>query len=361
MDTSNVERRWGQDAECMRQMHEKINDYQTKEVLEVPAFTDDMTKAEMLEHLVEYHDCRGQRVAGHQITEYGCKATKGELMAFHDRVHLAQDAGNPSVNYLQRVYKRTTGVSSMQYEYRFTLGGFPFPKMRHRHGLVSMTAEQNKAVAAVRSNRRAAGEGILSVQDRKVLTQLVDNDFNALKQEMRAFAADSLAAKVSEINADWDQRETKIADFATQATDLQRKQEQEWAELRARHAEEQRKMRQDHEDAMKKITDKADEKGVVLSTTQIRQLGEDGKTWVNKTVYVATVQGRKDAIAGAEKENKTFLDRALLTLEKQRLTAQRQVLLSGVPTEAMPIVESIPDARALMVEAEEERAAKQLN
>ena len=365
MDTSGVERRH-RDPQLLRDMQNAIEEHENKEVIDAPAFTEELSKQEMLDHLVDYHNLDGVRVAGHVLRKSGCKATKAELVVYHDNLHTRQDNPNARVDYNRRVPKRDDAGKMLiengnyHYVHTFWLGGAPFPKVRHRHTAITLTAQQRDAVAAVRNNERASA-GVLSVRDRKTLTELVNNDFNSLKQEMRAFASDSLAQKVAEINADWDARESKIPDFATQATEMHRKHAQEQTELRVRQQQEIRELSQKHEDAFKAVTDKAEEKGVTLQQTQERVLAEDGKTWQQRTVFKATVQGRKDALAGAERENKTFLDRALLTLEKQRLTAQRQVLLSGVPNEAMPIVESIPDARTLMVEAQQEHEAKQLS
>jgi hypothetical protein len=355
----------------MAATREVVNSYESTDALEAPAFTDDLSKDEMIEHLMEYHTGNKYiNVAGKQVAPHGTKATKAELMAYHERLHADQD---DTYRAELTLHGSSHKIEKGQYvrdeqgrpviEYRFLLGGHPLPSIRHTHAAPVIPASLRAAAGAVRNNQRAAGEGVLSVQDRKVLTQLVDNDFNALKQEMRAFAADSLSARQQEINADWDAKEKAIPDYATDATDLHRKHEDEKAALRAKYEEDRRKMQAKHEDAFKKITDKAEGKGVTLTPEQktVQEVGEGGVTRnVTRTVYVAKVQGRKDALEGAAKENKTFLDRALLDLEKQRLTAQRQVLLSGVPKDAMPIVESIPDAKTLMVRAQEEKAAREI-
>lgn len=368
MQSNVVEQQHRHDLNAVTAARQAVADYEDMEVLEAPAFTDEMSKQEMIDHLVEYHGCLGYRVAGKEIFKDRTGATKPELLAYHEKMHTALDNPSSQLRYRNRRYKRDENGNVQRWadgrdyvwEYSFTVEGFPIPKIRHRHAMVRVSEKDMAALSAVRNNKRAA-DGVLSVRDRKTLTELVNNDFNALKQEMRAFASDSLTQKIAEVNQDWDEREKKIPDFATEATELYRKHQEETAALRAAQEEATRKLRQKHEDAFQKVTEKADAKGVTLKQETKRVLTEDGKSYVNKLVYVATVQGRKDAIAGVERENKSFLDRALMTLEKQRLTAQRQVLLSGIPQDAMPIVESIPDAKSLMVQAQQESNAKQLS
>jgi len=69
----------------------------------------------------------------------------------------------------------------------------------------------------------------------------------------------------------------------------------------------------------------------------------------------AKVAGLQAAIKAAEAEVEADRKRALNTLERARLTAQRKVLMSGVSEEALTILDTIPNARTLMVEAAQQR------
>jgi hypothetical protein len=316
------------------------------EPVDVVAFTEEMTKDEMIDHLVNVHNVR--EVAGKAISNTaGTKATKSEMVAFHQRVHEKQDAPDAEFNTSGRRYV------GHEYVYVYSLGGYPVPEVLHRHSAPVLTPEQAGAIASVRNNKRA--DGVLSAQDRKVLTELVNNDFHSLKQEMKAFAADTLFVKKADINKEWDEKEKSIPDFASQATARTRTFEDERRALEQEYQRKQADLRAAYHDDLKAIVDQASEKGVSLTEETKSEVEADGRR-VNRTVHKASVEGRKEALDIAERENKAFLDRALLDLERQRMTAQRQVLLSGVPEGAMTIVESIPDAKTLMVEAQKERS-----
>lgn len=310
-----------------------------QERLDVPPFNDDMSKDEMIQHLLEFHGPAGGRaiyVGSHMVSGNGTKATKDDLRGWHDRQHESGQIVTWNV---------TTTYNGSYHEPTVSFGGVP-----HNHAAITLNDEQSKVLSAVRQNQKVSGT-TLGARDQKVLKELVDNDFGSLKAEMRAFAADTLSAKISDINEEWDRKEKSIPDFATQATDQHRKHSDKVRALQQRHAEEMKALKEAGEDAAKKIADKAKEKGVVLKEGQESYVDEFGVKRT-RTIFTAEVEGRKEAIAEATKENTKMVDRALLTVEKQRLTAQRQVLLSSVPDAALPIVESIPDAKTLMVEAQ---------
>lgn len=319
--------------------------------LEAMPFNDERSKQEMVDHLIRYHgitEINGYTLSG------STKVTKDRMQSFHDHVHEVLDDPRSVFAYRGNRYEHGGGFGP-QFVVEDVQGrSVPLPVQPHTHGLVTLSDEQRAALEQVRDNQRVTGT-VTSVQDRKVLTNLVDNDFRGLKQDMRAFAADVLAARKREIDAEWDDREQKIPDFATEATELHRESGKEWDEMIARQQEEKRLLQEQHDDAFKAVSDRAAEAGVTLEQTTRRVEDPDhrGKTQT-ATVYVAVVKGRKEAHEAAVRDNAAYLERALLTLERQRLAAQRQVLLTGVPDDAMPILDSIPAAEEMMRMAQQD-------
>lgn len=309
--------------------------------LDIPPFNDDLSKDEMVQHLLEFHaPVRGRSlsVANHMVSSNGTKATKEDLRRWHD----AQHEADAVVRW--EVLSNWDGDKGYYYPV-VHIAGVP-----HQHSAIALNEEQSKVLAAVRSNQKVSGT-TLGARDQKVLKELVDNDFGSLKAEMRAFAADTLTAKVADINAEWDRKEKSIPDFATRATEQHRKHAEKVRALQEKHRQEMDALTNSGKDAFDKIASEAKERGVVLKEEQESYVDAQG-FGKKRTVFKAEVEGRKEAIAAATGENQKMLDRALMTVEKQRLTAQRQVLLSSVPDAALPIVESIPDAKTLMVEAQ---------
>lgn len=329
----------------------KIEEWELQVPVDTVAFTDDLSKGDMIDHLIDTHGLDNFYVGGNVVHRGGTKATKEDLRKFHDAMHSEQSDPN-AVFRLWGIWKDGTDEA----EFRFTLGGHPFPAVKHTHMAVDVPDNVTEVAKAIRDNKPIVGKP-MNAQERKLLTELVNNDFSGLKQQMRELAADTLASNIAEINADWDAKEKKIPDFAGQATDRMRKQSDEWAAMKARHEEERRKMSEKHTDGLKAIIGKAKEQGVTLREEQETYADEFGQK-KTRPVYRAEVEGRRDAIKTATEENKQLLDRALMTLEKQRLAAQRKVLVSGVSQEAAEFLDTIPDARTMMVEAAQQGQPK---
>ena len=159
----------------------------------------------------------------------------------------------------------------------------------------------------------------LSAAQRTVLTKLVDNDFNALRKEMEQLAADTLEARIEAIKEDYAQIEAT-------AKAAQRQMQKELAKSRKRI------------DRIKNETN-----GIQWNYNR-----SDVGRYVD---FTYTVRGLLEQQNEARQENRRLLERALLTLERQRLTAQRRVLISAVSAEARQIVDDVPTAKALMQQA----------
>lgn len=316
-----------------------MSDETTQETIEqvvFPRFTKDMTKQELVDHIREHHGVRS--IHGHRVYDR-MKMTKEALIEWHDMQHAVLEdpeakfhpsAGEWRDGGYSGLYVRLVEIEGRRaYEqHAFVL------KIPHRHESVvsATTDEQLAAVSKARNNERVSDKP-LSVAERKVLKELVDNDFNALKSETQQFAADTFEAKKAEVELDWADAKEKIPALVEEMIALKRAQKDEMAALEAKHEAERGKVRQ-----------KADRHGIVLKE------GYGGDVQ-------GEVQGLKDAIARAKAEHDAMLQRALMTIDRQRLTAQRQVLISGVTPEAAEILDTIPDAQTLMVEAQKQQAA----
>lgn len=163
----------------------------------------------------------------------------------------------------------------------------------------------------------------LGASQRKALKDLVENDFSALRAEINQFADDMARQKREEIQADYAARGADQTDFLARG----------------------RKLMNDYRVGCDQLTLEASRAGVELKMPGIYT--RDIETKVN---------GLNTAIKLAEAEVDAERKRALNSLERARLTAQRKVLMSGVNEEALAILDTIPNARDLMVQAAQERA-----
>lgn len=331
--------------------------WEESETTDAAPFDDLMSKSEMINHLVTVHKLA--EAAGKAISlANGTKATKDELRHYHDRIHARQQAPDAELTLYKTIWTQDNeGGRALTGDFR--LGGFPIPTVKHNH-VVVMSEGVSAAAEAIRSNKPIEGGKTMTASERKLLSELINNDFGTLKQEMKAFAADALAAKLAEVNTEWGDKESKIPDYASEATNLASSHQGQLDALRARHREEERVLVAAHEAEMAEITRKASAAGIQLSTKVVGAVRDGQRT--SQTTYQAVLVGKKDAIEAATAENKAFTERALLTLESQRLTAQRRVLVSGVGPEAAKFLDSIPTAKELMIKAAESSSdMKQIN
>lgn len=311
---------------------------------------DEMTKADIAEHLKDVHGV--WHINGIALGPKS-KITKDEMLSFHERIHERLDEWQANQDdptyafYENRGRGRNGEVWKIDNPDEVARGFRPhgvwsvsLPTVLHRHNSITdVTTDEQKAQAAAARNNEPVSDKPLSVQERKVLKELVDNDFNALKSEMRQFAADALTVAKREVEDEWADKVKDAPKYGKKFTELVRKQEAEKAALK-----------QKHEDQRKAVEDEAAAAGVKITGTVYDREQ-------NATVYATEVTGLKAALAKIEAENKAMLDRALMTLERQRLTAQRQVLVSGVSKEAATILDTVPEAKTLMVEAQQKQAS----
>lgn len=241
---------------------------------------EDMSKTEQIAHIREYH---GRRTES--------RDTKAQIQWRHDNLHASDDQGsNPS------------------------------RLIAHQHVALVVASP-----VGVRRDLTAPLDKPLNASERKALKDLVDNDFAALKQEIRRFASDATTAKRNEVMADWEAKGARKQEFLNRANDLRRTYAENVITLKA----------------------EADAAGIELT-----RLEGGGYT------PQVTVKGLEEALRLVSNEIASEMDRALMTLERQRLTAQRQVLLAGITAEALNLLGEIPTAAQLMTEAALDRANK---
>lgn len=170
--------------------------------------------------------------------------------------------------------------------------------------------------------------GILNSTQRKALKDLVDNDFLALKAEINQFANDLAHQAREKVRAEWAAKGADKEVYRLKANALisNYRNERDRLIMEARVA------------------------GVEVKMPNIDRYNSDVEAKVN---------GLKEAIDAAIAVVEEDRRRALTTLERQRLTAQRTVLMSGVNKDALAILDTIPDAKSLMVEAAKQRTDMQ--
>lgn len=160
---------------------------------------------------------------------------------------------------------------------------------------------------------------ILNTTERRALEKLVDNDFAALKTEVAQMGADLLSQRLDVLKTEWAEKTDKVALYV-------RKVEATWREAQTQTSD---------------IRALAAADGVTLKVPEYSRYGN----------AEGSVEGFATAERAIKQEVDADLKRALNTLERSRLTAQRTVLLSAVSAEAAKVLDAIPSAKDLMMQA----------
>lgn len=190
------------------------------------------------------------------------------------------------------------------------------------------TAHTHTAVPQGKPTVDITKGGLLGSTQRKALKDLVDNDFLALKAEINQFANDMAQQAREKVRAEWAKKGANKETYTEKANALIRK----------------------YRDDADRLVLEARSKGVDLKVPSVDRYSSG---------IEASVSGLKEAIDAAVQVVEADRKRALTTLERQRLTAQRTVLMAGVNQEALAILDTIPDAKTLMVEAAKQRTDMQ--
>lgn len=305
----------------------------TEAPVEVEPLNADATKAAIEDHLISVHGFTAPRLSG--LTRGIGGRTKANLLRLHEQEHRLINLIAKHGFTMEQVYNDRLGygpqrdalMSDMREQ---GLRRWPEkPTVDHVHVALPVSDEVLAAAASLTSGRDNTPIASLNASERKALKDVVDNDFSMLRSEMRAMGADMKAQRRREVEAEWAERRKAVKDF----------------EAKARRAVDKAVK------ALRDLQTDATSAGVNLTVPSIH------------TDYIkAEAKGYEQAIRDADAEVDRELNRAELTLERQRLTAQRQVLLTGVSGEvAQQVLGSIPDAKTLMVEAAKTTTALQID
>lgn len=168
----------------------------------------------------------------------------------------------------------------------------------------------------------------LSATEQRNVKQLVDNEFASLTAEMEVFCADMLESELATIEEEFTEKNTEGNDALA---DIKRVVARAQAEVQ-------------------QIIDDARSRGVQVS-------GIDDYTWRNlRRDHSFTLPSKDERVAKAKERNRALIKRTNLTIERQRLRAQRRVLLSSISDDGQRVLDSIPSARDLMVAAQADQA-----
>jgi hypothetical protein len=269
------------------------------------AAIEEMTKPELYAHLNQHH----------YHTYLTSKSQKNKMIEAHDRQH-------ENLDFTREVDGVDTG--------RLGLGDQSqgvTPNRVHEHfAPAALSADSASVLQDVRDGKTV--DRMLSVAERRALEKLIDNDFAGLRTQMIEFAAATLAEKLQDAQREWADRVAAVDQYTNAL----------------------QKILVDGADRLTEVIESAALNGVTLSA------GHSYASHMRTTKVTAKVNGLTEAEAALRLENSTDLKRALLTLERQRLSAQRTVLLAGVSKEGQALLDTIPTAQQLMVQAAGERA-----
>lgn len=263
----------------------------TKE--QVIAFSETlMSKADMAAHLRDYHSLRYVYLSGGGMSvRADMKATKMQLVAFHQSLH----------DHPERFHQSHTD------------------QIPHDHLDVSVNPEiAALADAAINGDKRITSK-TLSASDRKLLRELIDNDFATTRSQMKSMAANAQQSRLADVDAEFSAKADKQKSFQAKAEKAQAR----------------------YHDALKSLRVEAEAVGVTL----------EGGSNAGSAIFKVTVKGHAEARAAVAKNVQDALNSALMQLESQRLAAHRRVLISGVSEEAAKFLDELPDAKQMMAAA----------
>lgn len=285
-----------------------MTDEATTEVpVSLPELTEEWTADDLREHLETYHvgKHRGARLTSHMRgrDQRFDKCRKSSLIDVHSRLHTD--------------------------EHYTTTNKHLFNIVEHEHFALPETDE----LAPDGEKLKAGDAPLLKTDERRILKDLVDSDFAGLRNEIIQMADDALAQSLKLVDEEFKGAVEQARRFTEKKTKLARKQ-----------AEEATKLRNKHDDELASLIEEARAAGVVLPSLNSNEFQPEN---------------RDQRIEEVKAENKRDRDRALNTLERKRLGTQRTVLLTGLTGTAQLVLDQIPDAQRLMIEAAQERVQRE--
>lgn len=280
---------------------------------EAAPFTEELTKQEMVDHLMNVHQITSVMRNILHTDARRVKATKDQLVRVHEYAHQILD---PPAS---RRWTHGEGrVGNYDVDNRSTT---KVPTVEHVHADPAAAPEVRAMLDRAANNEPLVPEGQrLNAGERAALTRLVDNDYAALQADLRSLAAATLDNDLKQLELDWQDRRKKAQTWLSQISSMNEKFQKKREILRIRAAEQGIEITYSHRDN--------------------QYLRAEAKT-----------AGYDKAVAEAKNQNKRLLDTALLKLERERLRAQRRILLSAVSSAAAVILETIPSAEQMLAEA----------
>jgi hypothetical protein len=291
-----------------------------------PALSDLMLKADIAEHLRDVHgytSVYNQSLHGNLAN---LKVNKERLLEYHANAHLRLDSAvwkwtkNAKYDDATNTYMGTW----VPYDVRghTVTRGIVLP---HKHEALSESADLRAAAVAARTGGQISDKP-LPGQQLRLLMEIVRQDFKIIEQEIKEFAGEAKEAKFKEIREEYKAKEGD-------APKLKKKAELKLAKL----LEELRTMREE-----------AGEAGISLSTPHFQ------------SIVSFEIKGLQEALKIANEENTAALNRALARLEREKAVALRRVQLAGISPEAVKLLDELPDARKMMIDAAAQQPPKEL-
>lgn len=291
----------------------------TRQVPTSIAPIDTMNKTELYHHLNRLHP---------GMCTYGLtsKSSRAEMERAHAGSHNKYDfTKSTSIEGpTSRVENPAVAGDGLEHPY--------YAESVHEHVVVaSVPSESDREL--LESITVDGVQRVLNAGERKALERLIDNDFATLRTEMIGYAAAILQERLETVKQEFADKQrvadTILADVIDTVNSA--------ADVLAKRVD----------DAAKKGVKVTLPNGLVPTIRSANYAG--GIT----SVVEGLVQAKTDITA----ENQADLRTALNTLERQRLSAQRLVLIAGISPEGQKLLATVPTAKSLMVSAAGERAA----
>lgn len=260
---------------------------------------EEMTKDDQFRHIVDHHGMDEWRLK--RVRPDGHRQTKDDLLRFHTKLHDETTRKN-AVSRGQRGNEWITPLTHIHQA--INIDGAAFDKE---------TQTLNLAKPLTKSEAKTLGD-------------LVNNDFDALASEMRQMAADKKRGLLEDYDKEQSLKKQDAESFRVEAERLRAEAIRQSADL----------------------------------TERARKAGFDLRVGIRTDyvqIEVLDSNAKRNAVTAQVDAD---LSRALLALDRQRLTAQRQILMATITPEATKILDEIPSAQALMVEAAKSRAAQEI-
>lgn len=293
------------------------------EYSEVPALTEDNTVIQIKDHLIQVHRYHPDS-----------KTKKADLLIHHDCLH-AQSIEEVAEIILHHKpdlpehhrYSTVNNLWDWTKRMRARSVSKDHPHVHLKTDALTGDAALAAAFEAIKDPTAELPDKPLTVSERKLLTDLINNDFGKLKTEMRGFVDAQLASTMAELAAE---NETKQAGKIV------------WSERR-------RALTDKYEADFRVLQAEAESAGYSVP-------GNSGGIVYSQTIGVV---GYQQAVEKAKEEHRLALQAATNTVEAQRLTAIRRVMLASLTPAGRAMLDTLPDAKTMMVEAQQ-TAVRQL-